>query len=205
MTLQYIYADLPVGKEVGSLCIISSLFLAIFFSTFIPRLSTHFIPSLSLVVLCYSISHSFTLLYPFALHLSLSQLGSVCAERLLPVAPNSVRNRNSHRFLLSRDFFPHACYSYASLLLSSIRFYLPLHGSTRPNKKDHLLRSRDFVASTTVASRTLGSLHASTIHNFVGFHLSPMNRHSFHPSSPTPKHPTITDFPRGALFNTLES
>lgn len=51
--------------------------------------------------------------------------------------------------------------SFASLIIID-PLSSPLHGSTRPNKKDHLLRSRDFVASTTVASRTLGSLHAST-------------------------------------------
>lgn len=85
--------------------------------------------------------------------------------------------------------------------------YLFLHGSTRPNKKDHLLRSRDFVASTTVASRTLGSLHAFyTIHNFVGFiTLQWTAIPSIPRRPPTPKLPTATDFPRGALFDALES
>lgn len=171
MTLQYIYADLPVGKEVGSLCIISSFFLSIFFSSVTLRLSARFTPvSLSLVVyrsfsLIRSIAQILSRVISFSLSLifslSLSQLGSVCAERLLPVAPNSVRNRNSHRFPLSRDSFPHAslfvCVSYYPRSA-----FISLHGSARWNKKDHLLRSRDFVASTTVASRTLGSLHAST-------------------------------------------
>lgn len=51
--------------------------------------------------------------------------------------------------------------------------FISLHGSTRPNKKDHLLRSRDFVASTTVASRTLGSLHASTPSTISSVSISP--------------------------------
>lgn len=94
-----------------------------------------------------------------------------------------------------------------SLLLSSIRFYLPLHGSTRPNKKDHLLRSRDFVASTTVASRTLGSLHASTPSTISSVSISlPWTAIPSIPRRPpTPKRPTVTDFPRGALFRALES
>lgn len=207
----------PPGRQGGRLSLYNFFifFIIFFFFKYIhsSSLSSRFILCLSLIIVYCSSSfaqllHTLSLFFPF------SQLGSVCAERLLPVAPNLVRNCNSHRFLLSRDFFffflffhlfPRAILSHSlRLLSSSIRFYFFLRGSIHPNKKDHLLRSRDFVASTTVASRTLGSLHAS-IPSIVSsvFHLFPLNRHPFHPSSPT--HPLIAvlviDSPRGTLFS----
>lgn len=92
--------------------------------------------------------------------------------------------------------FSRACYSCICVLRFRSTF-TSLHGSTHPNKKDHLLRSRDFVASTTVASRTLGSLHASTPSTIssvsISFSVSCslVNRYPFHPLSPT--HPQTSD------------
>lgn len=59
-------------------------------------------------------------------------------------------------------------------------------------EKNHLLRSRDFVASTTVASRTLGSLHASTPFPISSVSISiPLN--PTHPPTLPPRFPTWTD------------
>lgn len=75
-------------------------------------------------------------------------------------------------------FLVHVTLFSLSLSIVCVSYYhrsafISLHGSTRPNKKDHLLRSRDFVASTTVASRTLGSLHASTPSTISSVSISP--------------------------------
>ena len=112
----YIYADLPVGKEVGALCIIFSHLFSLSLSLF-NFSSTHshsnrhghpshpldssfvrflvsrhpFSPSLSILLIrSFSLSLLLSLSLFLFLSLPLAQLGSVCAERLSPVAPNSV-------------------------------------------------------------------------------------------------------------------
>lgn len=175
MTLQYIYADLPVGKEVGSLCIISSLlfFLAIFFRTFIPRLSSQFTPSLSLVVACCSFSHSLTLAYPFALHRFLS--ARIGLRRTSFARGSETQSEIAIRidfFSVVTFFLVHVIHICVSLL-SSIRFYLPAWFNSSEQKRSpvEIARFRGFndgrIKDTWLPTRFY------TIHNFVGFHLSP--------------------------------
>lgn len=90
VSLQYIYADLPVGKEVGALCIIFSHFF--FFSIFLQRTRSvvPFAPRTRSISLSPLSAVARRLSLPFAPVVIHPQLGSVCAERLSPVAPNSV-------------------------------------------------------------------------------------------------------------------
>lgn len=86
----------PPGRQGGRLSLYN-FFTFLSISSFLAHslLFSQYVSfcTLSLVIIYRSFSHSLTLAYPFALHrflfLSFSQLGSVCAERLLPVAPNS--------------------------------------------------------------------------------------------------------------------